>query len=297
MNELKIKTPAKVNLCLDVTGKKENGYHTIKTIFQTVSLYDIITIYQGEEIENFKISCNVSSIPCDKNNIVWKAVELLENSAEFRFSNQINIDIQKSIPSMAGLGGGSSDAAAVIYGLCKMFDIRLSYEEKCEIAFKCGADVPFFLYGGTCLAENFGETLKPIPNNCGNIPICIAKGSEGVSTANGYKCIDEMQENGNIRPYGGNRKAIKDALYNGCIQGIAKNLGNVFSDAVKLPEVSSIKNFMKHNGALNAEMTGSGSAVFGIFRSIITAKNVANVLSESYFAKSCYMGDFRAEII
>ena len=156
MKSIKIKTPAKINLALDVTGKREDGYHTLETIFQTVSLYDIITVTMANNDKIF-ITSNTNRVPRNEKNIAWKAVEAFCSYTGKKVG--VHIHIEKRIPSQAGLGGGSSDGAAVLFALNRLTNAGLSRYELCKIGIKLGADVPFFFFGGTAYASGIGEKL------------------------------------------------------------------------------------------------------------------------------------------
>lgn len=293
MKKIKIEAPAKINLILDVTGKMKDGYHNINTIFQTVSVFDYITITQNKDHDaGFKIICTDPNIPTDKKNICYKAAEMIENYIGIKFMQDITIEIEKNIPSEAGMGGGSVDAAAVLLGINRMLGVEIPQINLFNLARKCGADVPFFLQGGTALATGIGDILTPVENNSGYVPICIAKGKKGVSTALGYKAVDERK-----KPFSCNIEKLEDALRCGNIRGIADNLANIFTDSLNLPEVEKIKKIMLENDSFGAEMTGSGSAVFGIFRSFAEAEAAQKALSEMKFSKACLMGDYKIRFI
>ena len=179
-DKITVKTSAKINLALDVTGKLPNGYHTIESVFQTVGIYDTVTVSLNES-GKITVTCDVPEIPCNEKNIAYKSARLFldENGLE----NGCTIDIKKNIPSQAGMGGGSSDAAAVIYCLERLTGKTLANTER------IGADVPFFMTGGTALVEGIGEKITPIADYSGRI-LVIAKGEKGISTAEAYRLID-----------------------------------------------------------------------------------------------------------
>ncbi len=275
---MKLKTAAKINLSLDVTGKLENGYHTIQSFFQTVGIYDIIdiNITDGNDI---KLSCSKPYIPCNEKNIAYKAVSLFRESCNKNFG--CKIDIQKYIPSQAGMGGGSSDGAAVLFALNKLLKTNYSFEKMVEIGAKLGADVPFFLMGGTAYAEGIGEKLKKAPDYSNKI-IVIGKGHEGVSTVEAYKLIDNL-----VNPQHPQTELLAKSLENGGNDAY-KYFANIFEYACNLNTVKNIKSIMLDNGAKNAVMTGSGSAVFGLFDNKKSAENCCNILkNEKYYSKIC----------
>ena len=280
---MKIKSAAKINLSLDVTGRLDNGYHTIESVFQTVGLYDEITV---EKADSISISCTVPEqfaaadpIPCDNRNIAYKAAELFFSQAGI--SGGCNIHILKGIPSQAGMGGGSTDAAGVLYCLNKVFSAGLSAEQLAELGKNLGADVPFFFSGGTAFVSGIGEKLTPLPDFSGRI-LVIAKGSQGVSTADAYRNVDALTE-----PFHPQTAALADAIKN-APETAYQFFGNIFEAAVGLEEVDKLKSAMLNKDALKANMTGSGSAVFGLFETLEAAEICCSKLkSWGYFAAVC----------
>ena len=275
---MRVKTAAKVNLALDVTGKLPNGYHAIESVFQTVGIYDEVTVELTES--GIELSCDVPEkfassdpIPCDERNIAYKA-------ARFFFEQNgmdcgCRIHIKKGIPSQAGMGGGSTDAAAVLFCLGRLTGKSVKASEK------LGADVPFFLMGGTVYVEGIGEKLTPIADHSGRI-LVIAKGSEGVSTAEAYRNIDSLEA-----PQHPDAKKLAEAIEK-APEKAYEWFGNLFEQAVQLEEVDDIKSVMLDNNALSAVMTGSGSAVFGLFDSEEQAEICAEKLeSAGYFSAVC----------
>ncbi|MBR5683072.1 MAG: 4-(cytidine 5'-diphospho)-2-C-methyl-D-erythritol kinase [Ruminococcus sp.] len=275
---MKVKTAAKINLALDVTGKLPNGYHTIESVFQTVGLYDEVSVELTPK--DIVLSCEVPEefaasdpIPCDERNIAYKAAKLFfeENGMDCG----CRIHIKKGIPSQAGMGGGSTDAAAVLYCLGRMTGKSVKAPEK------LGADVPFFLTGGTAYVEGIGERITPIADHSGKI-LVIAKGKEGVSTAQAYGNIDSLSapEHPETRKLVEAIEKAPDTAY--------KFFGNLFEQAVELAEVSDIRSEMLKSRALSAVMTGSGSAVFGLFKEPAQAVRCVDKLREKgYFACVC----------
>lgn len=284
MKALTLKNPAKINLALDVTGKLPNGYHTIESVFQTVGLYDEITVALTEG--DIAVSCDVpeafgksDEIPCDERNIAYKAAKLFFETTGLE--GGCNIRIVKGIPSQAGMGGGSSDAAAVLFGLNMLTEARLSAGALAEMGARLGADVPFFFTGGTAYVSGIGEKIAPIADYSGKI-LVIAKGTQGVSTAEAYRNIDNL-----INPVHPETHRLVRAIENGEADAY-KYFGNLFEMAVDLPEVCDIKKIMTDCGALKALMTGSGSAVFGLFDNMSVAESCTAILSENgYFAQIC----------
>lgn len=279
---MKIKTAAKINLALDVVGKLPNGYHEIESVFQTIGIYDEISAELSDEI---RVACEQpeqlaasDEIPCGESNIAYKAAKLF--FGESGKTGGCTIHIKKGIPSQAGLGGGSSDAAAVLYMLNKMTGSELSDERLSDLGAKLGADVPFFLTGGTAHVSGFGEKIEPIGDYSGKI-LLIAKGSEGVSTAEAYAKIDALEDP--VHPQ--IPELIRSINFGGDAH---KYFGNLFESAITLTEADYIKLIMKFNGALGSAMTGSGSAVFGLYSDEQYADICCEFLkSKGFFAQVC----------
>ena len=277
---MKVKTAAKLNLALDVTGVLPNGYHTLKSVFQTIGIYDEVTVELTAPDEGIVISCDVPEefasadhIPCDARNIAYKAAQRVFD--EYGTEAGCRIHIKKGIPSQAGMGGGSTDAAAVLYCLEKLTGKRLSAPEK------LGADVPFFLTGGTAYVEGIGEKITPIADYSGRI-LVIGKGREGVSTAEAYRAIDGLTS-----PEHPDAEKLAEKIGTEP-DGAYRWFGNLFEEAIKLPEVEEIKSVMAESGAQNPCMTGSGSAVFGQFTDEASAELCAERLRTSgYYAQVC----------
>ena len=275
--KITVRAAAKINLALDVTGKLENGYHLLESVFQSVGLYDEVTVEMAEDIS---VSCDVpdefaqaDEIPCDERNIAYKAAKRFFEDAGI--DGGCRIHIRKGIPSQAGMGGGSADAAAVLFCLSRLTGKNIIHPEK------IGADVPFMLAGGTAYVEGIGEKITPIADYSGKI-LVIAKGREGVSTAEAYRNIDSL-----TAPVHPETSKLVDAI-NSSSDDAYRYFGNLFEQAIQLAEVSVIKTAMLGNSALNAVMTGSGSAVFGLFESRDDADICAEKLrKQGFFAQVC----------
>lgn len=280
MKHVVVIAPAKVNLALDVTGKREDGYHLIETVFQTISIYDKLTLDLTEE-NGIKLSSDAHWLPCNEKNLAYKAAKAFTEKTGF--GENIAIHISKRIPSQAGMGGGSSDAAAVLSGMNALSGNMLSLSELVSIGAGLGADVPFFLYGGTAYAEGIGEKLEVLPPLRG---LCIvsAKGKGGISTPEAYRRIDAL-----IDPVHPDTQSLKQAIKSGeSTNSLWRYCGNIFEEVTELEDVTDIKNIMIKNGADFACMSGSGSSVFGIFRNYDMARKCRNVLSRKYpFAALC----------
>lgn len=278
MNRLIAKSAAKINLSLDVTGKLSNGYHTIESVFQTVGIYDIIDI-QISENKNISLECNLPEIPCNEKNIAYKAALLFKEMSGIDFG--CHIKISKNIPSQAGLGGGSSDGACILYILNKLLNTNYSFEEMLPYASKLGADVPFFLMGGTAFAEGIGEKLTRL-NDCSGKIMLISKGAAGISTPQAYRNIDMLKN-----PVHPQTKKLLSAI-DFQSKDLYKYYSNIFEQAGITDDVNIIKSIMLENNALCSVMTGSGSAVFGQFSDMDSAEKCREILKEKgFFAEIC----------
>lgn len=272
--EVKVLAPAKINLSLDVLSKRPDGYHNISTVMQAVDLYDTVTI-SGNDSGKVTISCNYEGVPCDDSNICAKAAYKFFDYCKMEVKG-IHIDIDKKIPTQAGLAGGSSDGAAVILGLNNMFGTMLKPAEMCEIGEKIGADVPFCLVGGTKLCTGIGTTIKKVASfRCDSIVICKPD-SVSVSTAVAYKKVDALN------PHASYTDEMVKALFSRDMFMISTTIFNDFELALQIPEVNDIKKIMLKSKARGAGMSGSGSAVFAVFTSARRAKKCFETLSQSY---------------
>ena len=258
---MKYFAPAKINLFLDVLNKRDDGYHNLSMIMQTIDLCDEIDIEKAEKIS---LECNKDGIPLNEKNLVWKAADLFFEYT--KINGGCKIYLKKVIPDGAGLGGGSSDAAQVLIALNEIYDTKLSNEQLKGIAVKIGADVPFFIEKGCCLAEGIGDILTPIENNT-NPYVLVYKPEVSISTKWVYESLNLNNK----------KEKNKDELIELLRVGNMKfydGIFNVLEDVsiTKYPEIEDVKNKFKNLGATNAMMTGSGSAVFAIFIDKIKAK-------------------------
>ena len=248
MDKLELKALGKINLGLDVLGRRDNGYHDVRMVMQTVYLYDQIKIERTKE-PGIQLSTNLFYLPVNENNLAYQAANLLME--EFQISEGVKITLDKHIPVAAGMAGGSSNAAAVLFGINQMFSLGLSQKELMERGVTLGADVPYCIMRGTVLAEGIGEILTPLPD----MPKCyilIAKPPISVSTKMVYEKLDahEIQEHPDI-------DGILHGLENQDLQQIASCMGNVLEKVTieEYPVIEEIKSVMKDNGALNAMMS------------------------------------------
>lgn len=272
--KVEVKAPAKINLTLDVVKKRTDGYHDISTVMQAVDLYDVVTL-ENNDSGKVTISCNYDGVPCDDSNICAKAAYRFFDYCRKDLSG-VHIDINKVIPTQAGLAGGSSDGAATILGLNVLFDTMLKPADMHAIAERVGADVPFCLVGGTKHAFGIGTNLKKLPSfNCSSIVICKPD-CVSVSTAEAYTKVDALN------PHPSYTDEMIKALFSRDMFLISTTIFNDFELALQIPEVNEIKRIMLKHGARGAGMSGSGSAVFAIFTSDRKAKKCAEALGSVY---------------
>lgn len=258
MESIRLKARAKINLGLDVLGKREDGYHDVRMVMQTIGIYDRIIITKIPEDE-IRIKSNLYFLPVNENNLMYKAAKLLKDKCGY--SGGVDIDLNKFIPVSAGLAGGSTDAASTLFGINKLFDLSLSMQELMDIGVEIGADVPYCVMRGTALAEGIGEKLTPL-DPLPRTWILIAKPPINVSTKLVYESLDMngVDKHPDI-------DGLLDAIKRKDIHGVCDCMGNVLENVTVplYPVIDSIKNDMLEHGAINAMMSGSGPTVFGIF--------------------------------
>lgn len=282
MDEISLKALAKINLGLDVVRRREDGYHEVKMIMQTIHLFDRLVINKTSK-PGINIKTNLAFLPVNENNLVYKAGKMLID--EFEIKEGVDVVLTKRIPVAAGLAGGSTDAAAMLYGMNQLFDLGLSRKDLMERGVKIGADVPYCIMRGTALAEGIGEKLtKLLPMvKC---PVLIAKPSISVSTKFVYQ---------NLKLDGGTDHPDIDRLVsnieNKDLGAIAKNMGNVLETVTipNYPIIDDIKKQMIRSGALNAMMSGSGPTVFGLFDSQEVAQKAYEEMKKSGLCKQIYL--------
>lgn len=261
---------AKINLMLDILARLDNGYHSLFMLMQSVDLYDTVTV-ETDASGTIGITSDEKGIPCDKRNIAYKAAEAFFNCTGIK-NKGIKIHIEKRIPFEAGMAGGSADGAAVIAALNDIYETNLSQQELCKIGLKVGADVPFCLTGGTCLAQNVGEILSPLPplDEC---YIVLAKPERGVSTKEAFEAFDTASNVRHLDTCG-----MLYAASQGDLKEICKRTKNVFEQLIEVPERVPIKSTLNRHGALAACMSGSGPTVYGIFDDESKAQSAAAAL-------------------
>ena len=259
---LKVKAYAKINLWLDITGRRGDGYHTLNTVMRRVDLYDDITVTPTEN-DNVTIHCDDPAVPCDERNIVFKAWKLFRGLYGKPFG--ADIDIRKRIPLEAGLGGSSTDGAAVLSALNELAGMPFSADTLTAAGVKLGADVPFCMTGGTAVCRAIGEEIQPI--SCADFAVVIVKPEFSCSTGAAYGAYDRTPKPEKpgfaeyVRSISGSADAAAEGLY------------NVFEELYNDPRIAEIKRELLTAGASGASMTGSGSAVFGIFPILSDAEN------------------------
>lgn len=282
MNQVELRALAKINLGLDVLGRRENGYHDVRMIMQSIYLYDEVKI-EKMSIPGVEVATNLDYLPAGGDNIAYKAAKLLRD--EFRISDGVKITLNKHIPVAAGLAGGSSNAAAVLFGMNRMFRLGLSQKSLMDRGLKLGADVPYCIMRGTVLAEGIGEELKPLPD----MPKCtvlIAKPPVSVSTKAVYEALDSKE----ITAHPDINEIIK-GLEQHDLRKIAGAMGNVLEDVTipMHPVIARIKQEMIEAGALGAMMSGSGPTVFGLFTSRSSAREAQKRIREKALARQVYV--------
>ena len=282
MREIRLRAMAKINLGLDVLGKRADGYHDLRMIMQTVGLFDRITL-RVTKASGIRIQTNLGFLPADANNLAVRAAQLLFD--EFGLEGGLFIDLEKHIPVAAGLAGGSSDAAAVLHGVNELFDLQLSREQLMERGLKLGADVPFCVLRGTALAEGVGEILtstRPMPL----CHILLAKPPIHVSTkfVFGNLRADEITDHPDID---GQLRALEE----GDLKALADKMGNVLEDVTvpAYPIIREIKRKMTDGGAIGAMMSGSGPTVFGLFDDEHAAKEVFEMIRREGECRQVYL--------
>ena len=270
--EVKVKAYAKINLMLDIVNKRNDGYHDLFMIMQSVGIYDKVTITEDSS-DSIRISCNIDNIPLNNKNIAWKAAEAFFE-ATGKKNKGICIDIKKRIPHAAGLAGGSADGAAVIVALNKIYKTNLSEKELCRIGVKIGADVPFCITGGTLLAQGIGDVLskvKPL-RKC---HILLAKPDFDVNTAFAYKQFDLYG-----KTHTPDKLGMLYAMQSRDLDSICTKMENVFEQFIEVPNRINIKEVIKNNNAKGFCMSGSGPTVFGIFDNKEDAVKASQELKE-----------------
>lgn len=282
MDEIKLKALAKINLGLDVVRRREDGYHEVRMVMQTIHLYDQLLI-QKSEVLGIQIHSNLSFLPVNENNLVYKAGKLLMD--EFDIHTGVSVELNKRIPVAAGMAGGSTDAAAMLYGMNQLFGLKLKRKDLMERGVQIGADVPYCIMRGTALAEGIGEKLSSLPPMV-KCPVLIAKPAVSVSTKFVYQNLklDEQTPHPDI-------DALIADIRNKDLDGICADMGNVLETVTipNYPIIAQIKEQMLKSGAKASMMSGSGPTVFGLFADEETARRAREEMKASGLAKQVYL--------
>jgi len=271
---IKEKAFAKINLGLDVLRRREDGYHEVKMVMQSIGICDELTFSTDADIEGIQLGTDIDNLPCDDSNLIVKAAKLI--TEKYNIKQGVKIDLVKNIPMAAGMAGGSSDAAATFRGINRLFGLGLTEEELCKMAVKVGADVPFCIYGGTYLAEGIGEKLTKLPD----MPSCVVlvvKPDFDVSTKHVYENlhVETIDKHPDM-------DTIIDCVNRKDLGGVAFNLENILENVTvkEYPVIDEIKKKMIEFGAMNSLMSGSGPTVFGLFDSKANAERAAVTLRD-----------------
>lgn len=278
-----LKSYGKINLGLDVLRRREDGYHEVRMIMQTVGLYDVLTMKKRKD-DQIKMTCNLSFLPTDERNLVYKAVKLIKD--KYHIKDGVEIKLNKRIPVAAGMAGGSSNCAAALKGMNQLFDLGLSIDELCEIGVTLGADVPYCIWGGTALSEGIGEKLSRVVDAMPDCYILIAKPGISVSTAFVYKNLD-LQGLKKHPDIDGMLTCLKEKD----LEGICDRLENVLETVTvkEYPIIEKVKKHLMEQGAKGALMSGSGPTIFAIFQDKKTADNALESLRSIEDIKQAYV--------
>ena len=285
MDTLTRKAYAKINLGLDVLRRREDGYHEVKMIMQTVDIYDVLTFVKAPA-DVFRLSVDSAQIPDDDNNLVLKAARLLFATAGIDAG--VEVTLPKNIPVAAGMAGGSTDAAATLIGLNALYDLRFTTEQLQEIGVKLGADIPYCIMGGTALSQGIGEILRPLPAPP-RAHLVIAKPDLMISTKYVYENLhaNSLKVHPNI-------DGMIEALSNQDLIKMCSLMGNVLETVTEKenPIITQIKDLMKEQGATGALMSGSGPTVFSIFTEEEKARSCFQKIQEENLAKQLFLTGF-----
>lgn len=280
MDKIQLKALAKINLGLDVLRRREDGYHEVKMIMQTIGLHDDLEI-RKTKTPGIQVKTNLYYLPTNENNLVYKAAKLLMD--EFQIQDGVSIQLKKRIPVAAGMAGGSSDGAAVLWGINQMYGLGLSMQELMERGVRLGADVPYCIQRGTALAEGIGEKLSVLPP----MPKCtilIAKPGISVSTKFVYENLHANDLKPEQHP---DVDSMIEAMRQKDLGLLCSRMGNVLETVTipAYPVINEIKRTMMDNGAIGSMMSGSGPTVFGIFDSPVAAKQAVKAVRAAKLAK------------
>lgn len=285
MDRVVTKAYAKINLGLDVLRRRPDGYHDVKMIMQTVDLYDVLSVSKKEE-NTITIATKNEELPVNEDNLIYKAIKLMKDT--YGLTGGVHVDLVKNIPIAAGMAGGSTDAAAAMRAMNKLYDLNRPLKELEKHAVKIGADVPYCIQGGTVLSEGIGELLTDLPD----APQCIlliAKPDISVSTKYVYENLNlqGLQKHPDI-------DAMIEAIKAGDLQGVLEPMDNVLASVTeeKYKIIKEIKRTMEKGGAIKAMMSGSGPTVFGIFETMVQAAGAYDAIKENGMARDIFISKF-----
>ncbi len=272
-----VDAPAKINLTLNIEGVREDGYHLLSSVFQAISLSDVVTL---ETVEQSGIELMLSDplLPCDERNTAYRAAKQFFDHTGIAPS--VHIHVEKRIPQQAGLGGGSSDAAGVLVGLNALYDAGLSTQTLCMLGERVGADVPFCIVGATAMVTGIGECIEPI-TPLAPCYLVVAKPQVGVSTAQAYRAVDS------VATIPADQAAMCNAIACGNLSVVGSLLSNAFEQALAIPEVEDVLARMRACAPLGCMMSGSGSAVFAMFDDEQSARDCAHSLAPFVHTYEC----------
>ena len=288
MEKISINAMAKINLGLDVLRRRENGYHDVKMVMQTVNIYDTLEFVKLQE-SKIVVKTDTMELPTDENNLIYKATKLLFEKCGV--TQGVEITLTKRIPIAAGMAGGSTDAAAALVGINKLFELNLSMDELKEIGVKIGADVPYCIEGGTALSEGIGEILTKL-HDAPDCFVVVAKPEISVSTKYVYENL-----HANELKYHPDIDGMVEAIQKKDLDGVCKRMENVLETVTetKYPIISELKKMLKDAGAENSLMSGSGPTVFAIFKEEETANKALEIVKNSGLAKQSFVTVFAKE--
>jgi len=279
-NNVNVKAFGKLNLMLDVVGVRKDGYHMLNTVMQSVDLFDVLELSLSEG-SGFELICDKKDFPLDKSNLIWKAADAFKKHTGTDFGGKLSVKVEKNLPSMAGMGGGSSDCAAMLHALNIMFGTLLDDDKLAEIGAELGADVPFCVLGGTRLCQGAGEITYKLPS-----PECsflVVKPDISISTPEAFRKYDAI-----VNPKRCQLDYFLKSLGSGKLLSMCIYMFNVLEYASESSEIEEAKRRLKECGAYNSAMTGSGSAVFGVFDNYDEAEKASDKLKSEYgYCKSC----------
>ncbi len=289
MEQITEKCYAKINLGLDVTGIREDGYHLVRMIMQTIGLNDVITLKKTKE-RQVSMEGSRADLPCDDSNLCVKAAKLIQN--EYPQAGGVHIILEKNIPVAAGMAGGSTDCAGVLRGMNRLYELGLSDEQLMKLGVQLGADVPYCIKGGTMLSEGIGEVLSTLPDVM-NCSVLIAKPKRGASTKEIYQALDALEN-----PKHPDIDSLINALKTQDYQMLCTNLGNILEGVTMplIPEIGQIKELMTESGCDGVLMSGSGPTVFGLFLDEEKLKNCRNSIAAANIAPELFITEMITNI-